>query len=62
MICHGMTDQRSSTVLLILADQRTLLVMMMSPTILQVDPSSQIFVSANVNPKHGMFDADYYTV
>ena len=40
----------------------TLLVVMMSPTILQVNPSSLIFVLANVNPKHRTFDADYYTV
>ena len=58
MICHGMTDQHSLTVLLTWTNQRTLLVMMMSPKILQVNPSSRLFGLANVNPKYRMFDAD----
>ena len=40
----------------------TLMVVMMSPAILRMNPSSRIFVSANVNPKYGTFDANYYTV
>ena len=49
MICHGMTNQHSLIVILIEANQTTLLVVTISPTILQVDPSSRIFVLGNVN-------------
>ena len=35
---------------------------MMSPTILQMNPSSRIFGLANINPMYGTFDADYHTI